>query len=228
MMVCNYLPFDVSFRCETGSMKISKYTGNEQLYRDPKHPASISERGMISSGHSWKLVGADHKQHTTISFAVPFNRGSEAYSWSDIILIKDPTRSNLLDDMEQVIQLRSAHAQGGTCFISLRSVVNNYGSIELKLYTKYAVIDKTGLHIHVRSFQGNEKQDQVVNSLLIPADKVPIVEHNPASICKLMKSPRSSYVFENSSVGGKVYADENHYWTHLPSALWYLSFGVRK
>lgn len=117
------------------------------------------------------------------------------------------------------MQLRPTVSGGGICFISMKWVLNQYGTVEIRLYSRYAIIDKTGdLHMSVRSFQGSDKTEQVVNSLLSLESKAPLKPQNLETL-SILRSPQPSYAFVTSRLGSPVYIDELHTWTHLPNAL---------
>ena len=107
VMICNYLPFDVSFKCQTGAIKATKYATSE-IYRDPRH-TSVSETGLIISGLYRKLLGLDNNQPTTISFAVPdcSSNDSAAFEKCQPILIKDPAKPMASWDGKEQVRLFS-------------------------------------------------------------------------------------------------------------------------
>jgi hypothetical protein len=99
----------------------------------------------------------------------------------------------------------------------MKSTVNEYGTVEIKLFSKYAIIDKSGLQISVRSYLGNEYFDQTINSLLL-SESNSIEVADPITIT-LIKAPSDSYVIDKANIQSTVYSDEQYRWTHLPYVL---------
>lgn len=205
MIVMNTLPCSIGFECYN--------TNNRGVVEFP-------QTGELHSGCSCKLYSIGETNKPAIKFHTSF------YGYSDVIDIKT------LIDSDVGIQNLHFHAYNEvTLTLCVSYEIDEVSNISyLYVYSPFLVLDKSNLHISVRSNSNNSKvkgkstirktydMELDITGLMRTARLVGISVN--ADILDLKVNSQNEYTVTRASVNQRVYTDRNYTFSYLPNTFY--------